>query len=215
MSTEILQALYQSGVVSIVRGIEKASLLKTVEALRAGGITAVEITLNTPSALEMISQVKEKFGSEMSVGAGTVLDAETARSAILSGADFVLSPTLDIDMIRMCLTYGKVPVPGAFTPTEALAAWQAGAPVVKIFPAGSVGPGYIKDLKGPLPQLKLMPVGGVSLDNAAAFIRSGSFALGVGSDLVNKAEVKAGNFEAITEKAKKFLQQVSSAREKH
>lgn len=215
MSTEILHALYQSGVVSIVRGIEKASLLKTVEALRAGGITAVEITLNTPSALEMIAQVKEKFGSEMSVGAGTVLDAETARSAILSGADFVLSPTLDVGMIRMCLTYGKVPVPGVFTPTEALAAWQAGAPVIKIFPAGSVGPAYIKDLKGPLPQLRLMPVGGVSLDNAAAFIRSGAFALGVGSDLVNKAEVKAGNFEAITEKAKKFLQEVSSAREKH
>ena len=171
MNLPVYQSLLKSGIVAIIRGIPSPSLLPVLQALQDGGVSNVEITLNTPGAFEMISQAKKRFGGRMTIGAGTVLDAPSACAAIDRGADFILSPTLDTEVIRVCNTYNKIAVPGVLTPTEALTAWQAGAPVIKIFPAGAMGPGYIKDLLGPLSQLCLMPVGGVNLENAAAFIR--------------------------------------------
>ncbi|MHB8063452.1 MAG: bifunctional 4-hydroxy-2-oxoglutarate aldolase/2-dehydro-3-deoxy-phosphogluconate aldolase [Ruminiclostridium sp.] len=212
MNVSVLNAIYQGGIIAIVRGIQEKHIVPTVTALYDGGITAVEITLNTPGALDMIKLTKEHFGDKMVVGAGTVLDAITARSAILAGADFVLSPTLDIDVIQMCNTYAKVAVPGVFTPTEALTAWRAGAPIIKIFPASVVGPKYIKDIKGPLNQLNLMPVGGVSLQNAKEFIECGSFAIGIGSEIVNKKRTDAEKFDEITEISRQFVSIVRSVR---
>lgn len=212
MNLPLYQSLLQSGIVAIIRNIPASSLTPVLQALQEGGVSNVEITLNTPGALAMIAQAKKEFGSQMIIGAGTVLDAPSARAAIGQGADFVLSPTLDTEVIRVCNTYNKIAVPGVLTPTEALTAWQAGAPVLKIFPAGSFGPGYIKDLLGPLSQLCLMPVGGVTLENAAAFIRNGAAVLGVGSDLVDKKLAKEQNYSEITRRAKAFLEAVRQGR---
>lgn len=213
MNLPVYQSLLKSGIVAIIRGIPSPSLLPVLQALQDGGVSNVEITLNTPGAFEMISQAKKRFGGRMTIGAGTVLDAPSACAAIDRGADFILSPTLDTEVIRVCNTYNKIAVPGVLTPTEALTAWQAGAPVIKIFPAGSMGPGYIKDLLGPLSQLCLMPVGGVNLENAAAFVRSGAAVLGIGSDLVSKKLVQEENYSEITRRAKAFLEAVRQGRD--
>lgn len=212
MSVDILEQIHQAGVVSIVRGIPQEGVGETVAALLAGGVTAVEITMNTPGALRMIEQVKAKFGAEMCVGAGTVLDPETARVAILSGADFILSPTLSTKVIEVCHRYSKVAIPGVLTPTEILTAWEAGAKLVKVFPARTMGPEYFKDIKGPLPQVELMPVGGVGLENAAEFIRCGAHSLGIGGQLVNGARVREGRFDEITQIAAELVKLVREAR---
>jgi len=212
MVSKILNAIYECGIVSIVRGIQESHIRATVEALYEGGIRGIEITLDTPGALRMIEKVKAEFGQRMTVGAGTALDGETARAAILAGADFVLSPTLSTAMIEMCNRYSKLAVPGVLTPTEILMAWQAGAQLVKVFPARVFGPAYIKDVKGPLPQVEIMPVGGVSLDNAEAFIRNGAFALGIGTQLVDQKTVQSGDFQEITERARKFIEKVEAGR---
>ena len=210
---DILNTIGQTKVISILRGIPKASLTATVEALYSGGIRCVEITMDSPDALAMISMVCENFGNKMLVGAGTVLDAQTARNTILAGADFVLSPTLCTKVIEMCNTYGKLAVPGVFTPTEALTAVQAGALLVKIFPVSSVGPAYVKDLLGPLPQIRALPVGGVDANNAADYIKSGAFAVGIGSSLVNKKDVANGNFAEIAALANKVLININIQKE--
>lgn len=198
---EILSTIGQTKVIAILRGLPKAALADTVNALYSGGIRCVEITMDTPDALSMISMVRENYGGKMLVGAGTVLDAHTARSTILAGADFVLSPTLCTKMIEMCNTYGKLAVPGVFTPTEALTAVQAGALLVKIFPVSSVGPAYVKDLLAPLPQVRALPVGGVDANNAAAYIQAGAFAVGIGSSLASKKDVANGAFAEIAARA--------------
>jgi len=198
---DILNTIGQTKIISILRGIPKASISATVEALYNGGIRCVEITMDTPDALSMIQMVRGSFGDKMLVGAGTVLDAQTARSTILAGADFVLSPTLCTKMIEMCNTYGKLAVPGVFTPTEALTAVQAGALLVKIFPVSSVGPAYVKDLLAPLPQIRALPVGGVDANNAVDYIKSGAFAVGIGSSLVTQKDVANGNFAEIAARA--------------
>jgi 2-dehydro-3-deoxyphosphogluconate aldolase/(4S)-4-hydroxy-2-oxoglutarate aldolase len=212
VGNDILRQLYQSGVVSIIRGIPEAAACQTVSALRAGGVGAVEITMDTPAALRMIERVKTEFGAELTVGAGTVLDPETARAVILAGADFVLSPTLSTAVIEVCHRYSKLAVPGVLTPTEILTAWEAGARLVKVFPARAVGPEYIKDVKGPLSQVEIMPVGGVDLDNAAAYIRCGAHSLGVGGQLVNTARVREGRFEEIAKAAAELVKRVAAAR---
>lgn len=212
MDCKLMDGIYRCGVVSIIRGIAKEEITETVQALYDGGVTAVEITLNTAGALEMIEQTRARFDGKMYVGAGTVLDAQTAREAIAAGADFVLSPIFDPATVEMCLTYGKLPVPGVMTPTEAIAAWRIGAPILKIFPAGALGARYFKDIKGPLPQLELMAVGGVSLENAAEFIRCGAHSLGIGSELVNPKRTAAGQFNEITEVAAQFVQAVKFGR---
>jgi len=208
----IFQNIGETGVISIVRKIPIESILDTVEALYQGGIRCVEITMDSPQGLTMIEKVRDNYQDKMLIGAGTVLDSETARCAILAGADFVLSPTLCTDVIEMCNIYGKLAVPGVFTPTEALTAVKAGAQLVKIFPVSSVGPNYIKDILGPLGQIKMLAVGGVNADNAADYIKSGAYALGIGSCLVNKQDISAGNFDIIKSRAVTIINNVKNER---
>lgn len=209
---EQMQLIRETGIVAIVRGTGINSLFKVAESLKEGGVRVIEVTLNTPGAIEMIGQLVKEYGNEMLIGAGTVLDPETARSVILAGAKFILGPTLNPEVCKLCKRYNTVYVPGVLTPTEIMTAWEMGAHVVKIFPAGSVGPRYIKELRGPLPQVEMMPVGGVTLDNAAEFIKAGAVALGIGSELVDRKAVEAGRFDLLTEKARQFIAAVQEGR---
>lgn len=210
---EQMQIIRDSGIVAIVRGTSIESLFKIAQSLKKGGVQAIEVTLNTPGAIEMISQLENEFGDEMLIGAGTVLDPETARAVILAGAKFVLGPTLNLEVSKLCKRYNTVYVPGVLTPTEIITAWEAGAQIVKVFPAGSVGPRYLKELRGPLPQVEVMPVGGVTLDNAAEFIKAGAAALGIGSELVDRKAVETGQFDLLTEKACRFIEAVQVGRQ--
>jgi 2-dehydro-3-deoxyphosphogluconate aldolase/(4S)-4-hydroxy-2-oxoglutarate aldolase len=207
-----MQRLVDSGAVAVMRGADADTLLKTVEALRAGGVTAVEITADNPGATGMIEAVAGSFDDEVIVGSGTVLDGGTALETIRAGAEFVVGPTVELDVVDVCNRYGTLVAPGAFTPTEALSAFEAGADFVKIFPASSGGPGHLSGIKGPLPQIPLMPTGGVDADNAGDFIRAGAAVVGAGSALVPGDAVEAGDFEAITENARAFSTAVERAR---
>jgi 2-dehydro-3-deoxyphosphogluconate aldolase / (4S)-4-hydroxy-2-oxoglutarate aldolase len=209
---EQMRLIREIGIVAIVRGTGIDSLLKIAESLREGGVRVIEVTLNTPGAIEMIGQLEKEYGSDMLIGAGTVLDPETARSVILAGAKFILGPTLNLDVSKLCKRYNTVYVPGVMTPTEIITAWEAGAQVVKVFPAGSLGPRYVKELRGPLPQVEVMPVGGVTLDNAAEFIKAGAAALGIGGELVDRKAVETGRFDLLTEKARRFIEAVQEGR---
>lgn len=208
---DILKKIEETKVISIIRKIETDNILAAVGSLHLGGIRSIEITMDSPNALKSIERVKNAFVGKMLIGAGTVLDKETAREVILAGADFILSPTLSTGVIEMCNRYSKLAVPGVFTPTEALTAWQAGAGLVKVFPVSSVGPGYIKDLLGPLSQLRLLPVGGVGIDNADSFIKAGAFAVGIGGALVSEKDVKQKKFKEIEERSKAVIKKVKEA----
>lgn len=199
----VLQAIGKTKVISIIRGIEKEEILEVITALYRGGIRCLEITLNTPGALEMITQARES--KDILVGAGTVLGVEDAKKAIDAGAQFVLAPCLDVQLIKYCLDRDVLPIPGIFTPTEMLLAHNTGAELLKVFPAGSVGPQYIKDLLGPFSGMKLLPVGGVSLENTPAFMKAGSFAVGVGSFLANPTLARAKDFTTIRQRAEQFI----------
>jgi 2-dehydro-3-deoxyphosphogluconate aldolase/(4S)-4-hydroxy-2-oxoglutarate aldolase len=184
-----------------------------IDAIRDGGVPVLEITMTVPGAIGVMEQVVRRFGSEVVVGAGTVLDAETARACILAGAQFVVSPALNLDTIALCRRYGIAVLPGALTPTEVLTAWTAGADVVKVFPCGALGgASYIKSLKAPLPQIEMIPTGGVSVKTAADFIKAGSLALGVGADLVDIKAIREGNAKLVTEKAREYVRIVREAR---
>jgi 2-dehydro-3-deoxyphosphogluconate aldolase/(4S)-4-hydroxy-2-oxoglutarate aldolase len=209
---QILERIERGGVIAIVRTKDSAQLVEIAEAIHAGGIDVIEFTMTTPNALQTISQVAEKCGDEVLLGAGTVLDPETGRAAILAGARFLVSPMLNLELIEMCNRYSLVAVPGALTPTEILTAWQAGAGLVKIFPATPLGPGYIKDLLAPLPQLKLVPTGGVNLENTGDYIRAGAAAVAVGSNLVSKKYTDEKRFDLLRETAQKFVNAVREAR---
>lgn len=208
MISSILEKIYKTGVVACIRKVDKRYLKNTLDALYDGGICCVEIAMNSPKALLMIEEAKDLYGDKMLLGAGTVLEETTARSAILAGADFILSPALNIKMIEICNLYSKLAVPGAFTATEVLTAKRAGAQLIKIFPVTVMGPQYIKDLLGPLDDVNLLPMGGVSEKNAKDFIKAGAFALGIGSSLVNKSAVERGDFEGIRNHARDIIQQV-------
>ena len=187
--------------------------MRAIDAIREGGVSVLEITMTVPGAIALIEQVSRRYGTEAVVGAGTVLDPETARTCISSGAQFVVSPALNFEMIQYCRDEGVVVMPGALTPTEVVQAWNAGADFVKVFPAGAVGgASYIKALKAPLPQIELVPTGGVSLKTAGDFIRAGAAALGVGTHLVDIKAIREGNAKLITERAKQFLEIVREAR---
>jgi len=204
--------LTASGVVAVIRMEDASQLIAVAEALKAGGVECIEFTMTTPGALKVMEQVTARFGDEVLLGAGTVLDIETARAAILAGVQFVVGPGLNTDVIRMCHRYNTVVIPGAMTPTEIITAWETGADIVKIFPAGVLGPSFLKDILGPLPQVRLLPTGGVNLDNAAAFIKAGAVAIGVGSDLVDKKMVSEGRFDLLTKRAQSFVEVVAQAR---
>jgi 2-dehydro-3-deoxyphosphogluconate aldolase/(4S)-4-hydroxy-2-oxoglutarate aldolase len=212
-TTEDLQRLVDSGVVAVMRGADADTVLDVADALEAGGVTAFEITADNPDAAELIAEVSASFDESTAiVGAGTVLDAETARAVITSGAEFVVGPTFDPEVVETCNRYGVPVAPGVFTPTEALSAYEAGADVVKVFPASSVGPGHLTSIAGPLPQIPLMPTGGVDLDNVADYIEAGAAVVGAGSALLDDAAISAGEFESITETAREFTERIAAAR---
>lgn len=209
---QILWKIEDCGLIGVIRLNDAAKLKGVIEALSAGGVTALEITMTTPGALDAIARVSGEISEGFLVGAGTVLDPETARLAVLAGAQFVVSPVLNPEVIRMVHRYDRVAIPGAFTPTEILTAWEHGADVVKVFPATALGPKYFRDVRGPLPQVKLSPTGGVSLDNAAEFIRAGACCLGVGSALVPKEAVAHSDWQQITDRARAFIAEIRKAR---
>src|SRR5471032_716741 len=179
-----LRQVLDCGLVAVVRSQDSQQLVEVVRALADGGITVAEITMTVPGALDVIKQARAALGDRVLLGAGTILDPETARAAILAGAEYIVAPTLNVEVIRMCQRYDKLVMPGAFTPTEILAAWEAGADIVKVFPADVVGPAFFKALRGPLPQIRVMPTGGVDLKAGTAFLQAGACCLGVGGQLV-------------------------------
>jgi 2-dehydro-3-deoxyphosphogluconate aldolase/(4S)-4-hydroxy-2-oxoglutarate aldolase len=209
----ITHAIEQCGVVAVIRLREADRLRAVVDALAEGGVRALEVTMTVPRAIEMIGQLAPTLPKEFVLGAGTILDAETARLAILAGAQFIVGPVFRPEVIALSHRYDVPAMPGCFTPTEILAAWEAGADVVKVFPATAVGPGYFKDVRGPLPQVKLMPTGGVSLDNAGDWIRAGAVAVGVGTALLDAKAIAAGEYGVITANAKRIVANVRAARE--
>ena len=210
---QVMARIRDVGVVPVIRAESADEAARVIDAIRAGGVSVLEITMTVPGAVGLIAEVARRVGNDAVVGAGTVLDAETARAVILAGARFVVSPALDLATIACCRRYGVPVAPGALTPTEVVAAWQAGADIVKVFPANAVGgASYIKALKAPLPQIELCPTGGVSLETAADFIKAGASALGVGNDLVDLKALRAGQAQAITDKAKRFVEIVKTAR---
>ena len=202
---EVLDNIKRLGICAIVRGTSADTLCRIADSLLEGGVKMIEVTFNTPGAAEMIQELVKKYNDEMIIGAGTVLDSETARIAILSGASFILSPTFNLEMVKTCQRYSVLPVPGISTPTEAMTAWESGAQIVKVFPAGVFGPQYIKQLKGPLSQIEMMAVGAINTENFGDFIKAGACSAGLGSDLVNKKLVEEGNFNEITKRAAKFV----------
>jgi 2-dehydro-3-deoxyphosphogluconate aldolase/(4S)-4-hydroxy-2-oxoglutarate aldolase len=209
---EQITRIEHSGVIAIVRFDRSEQLMQVAQAIKAGGVDVIEFTMTTPGALDIIRESTREFGDEVLLGAGTVLDAETARAAILAGAEFIVSPTLDAAVIEVCRRYSKVVIPGAFTPTEILTAWELGADFVKVFPASAGGPAYLKAVLAPLPQVKLVPVGGVSLDNAADFIRAGAAAIAVGGNLVKKKAIAEGDFAELTRTAERFVTAIEKVR---
>jgi 2-dehydro-3-deoxyphosphogluconate aldolase/(4S)-4-hydroxy-2-oxoglutarate aldolase len=209
----VVAALEALGAIAVVRLEEAARLRPVVEALAAGEVRAIEVTLTMPGALEALAALGPAFGDQILVGAGTVLDSVTARLAILAGARFIVAPTFSAGVVELCHRHEVVAVPGAYTPTEILTAWEAGADLVKVFPAGGLGPGYLKDLRGPLPQLRLVPTGGVTAENAGAFLAAGAVAVGVGGALVEREAVARGDYARITEQARRLKQAIRTARE--
>ncbi len=207
-----MQRIYQSGLVAIMRAANSAQLLDAAEAILAGGIQAIEVTMTTPGALEVVRHATSRFGDQVMFGVGSVLDAETARAAILAGAQFVVAPTFNPATIKLCRRYSIPVFPGAYTPTEILAAWEAGADAVKLFPASVGGPAYIKAIKAPLPQIRLTAVGGVDEHNTADFIRAGADFVGVGGELVNQKLLDARDFATIQERARHFRLEVEKGR---
>jgi 2-dehydro-3-deoxyphosphogluconate aldolase/(4S)-4-hydroxy-2-oxoglutarate aldolase len=208
----MLERIERSGVVAIVRLDDYTHAPAMASALAEGGIEAIEFTYTNPAAGEAVRATKDALGDRMLVGAGTVLDPETARAAILQGADFIVTPTVQIETIRLCQRYSVPTVIGAFTPTEILTAWEAGASIVKVFPASVGGPRYLKDVRGPLPQVKLMPTGGVSLENAGDFIRAGAVGIAAGSNLVDAATVEQQDWATLTGRARELVKAVQQAR---
>ena len=210
---DIVSSISAGGVVAVIRIKEPDKLAGVVDALMAGGVTALEVTMTVPGAVELIRGLAKRLPGDFMLGAGTVLDAETAARVIDAGARYVVSPVFRPAVIEACHAHGAAAMPGCFTPTEILAAWDAGADVVKVFPATALGPGYIKDVRAPLPQVKLMPTGGVTLDNAGDWIRAGAVAVGAGSSLVDVKAIADGRFDVITANAKRIIASVRAARE--
>jgi 2-dehydro-3-deoxyphosphogluconate aldolase/(4S)-4-hydroxy-2-oxoglutarate aldolase len=209
----VLQTIRDVGIIPVVRAQSVDEAMMAIDAIRAGGVSLLEITMTVPGAVGVIERVSQRYGADAVVGAGTVLDGETARACILAGAQFIVSPSLNLETIEVCRKHEVAVLPGALTPTEVVQAWTAGADFVKVFPAGAVGgASYIKALKAPLPQVELVPTGGVSLKTAADFIKAGASALGVGADLVDLKALREGQQHIITERAREFVKIVREAR---
>ncbi len=211
-NTKAIELIKNTGIVAIMRGIAEEEALRTVEALCNAGVKAVEVTFNTRGADKIITSLIDRFKGDVIVGAGTVTNPAIAAKAVECGAEFVLAPNTDADVIAVVKNSGKVMVPGAFTPTEVLKCHDMGADIVKVFPVSTVGPKYIKDLRGPYDNIELMAVGGVDVSNAGEYIKAGSIAVGVGGSLIRKDLIAKGNYKAIEEIAEKFIYEINSAR---
>lgn len=209
----IVRQIADGGVVAVIRLQDGSKLRAVVNAVARGGITALEVTMTVPRAIDLIAEIAPSLPPGFLLGAGTVVDPETATAAVRAGARYIVSPVFRPAVVEAAHAAGAAAMPGCFSPTEILAAWDAGADVVKVFPATALGPAYFKDLKGPMPQVRLMPTGGVSLENAAEWIRAGAVAVGVGGALVDPKLVAAGDFAGITERARRFVERVRQARE--
>ncbi len=214
--SEVLQHIYDVGLVPVIRAESKDEAIRIIDAISEGGLSTLEVTMTVPGAVSLIEAIRKREPSVV-VGAGTVLDPETARACILAGAQFIVSPALNLATIEMSRRYSIASMAGALTPTEVVTAWQAGADVVKIFPCGAVGgASYIKALKAPFPHIELMPTGGVSMKTAQDFIKAGSFALGVGSDLVDAKAILNEDWTtlstAVTVRAREYVRLVKEAR---
>ena len=210
---EVFNRMISEGLIPVIRVSSAQEAVDVSDSLKAGGVTSIEITMTVQGAIDVIKELTQKYKDEIIMGAGTVLDPETGRAALLAGAQFIVSPTLNLDLIHLAHRYSAVVIPGTMTPTEILAAWNAGADMVKVFPAAQLGgPEYLKAIKGPLPQILLVPTGGVNLQNAGAFIKAGAVALGVGGELVDKKALQEKKFHVITENAKAFLKAIREAR---
>ena len=201
-----LQRVLDHKIVAVIRADNGDLLVDVAESLLAGGVEVMEVTFTVPQATRVLERVADRIGSRILLGAGTVLDTETCRAAILAGAEFIVSPTVNVEVIELCKRYSKVIMPGALTPTEVVTAWQAGADIVKIFPSEITGPKYLKALHGPLPHVRLMPTGGVNLETAAEFLRCGACALGIGSSLVDPKVVASGDLKKIESLARQYVQ---------
>jgi 2-dehydro-3-deoxyphosphogluconate aldolase / (4S)-4-hydroxy-2-oxoglutarate aldolase len=210
---QILSFITDIGIVPVVRAASAESALKAVEAIYNGGIRAAEITMTVPGAIRALEKAADAFGDRLVLGAGTVLDPETARACMLAGAEFIVSPNLKLATIEMVKRYSKVVMPGALTPTEVLTAWEAGADIVKVFPCGNVGGAkYIKALKAPYPHIELIPTGGVNLETAGEFLKAGACAVAVGAELVDAKSIREGRLEVIEERARQYLAVIAKAR---
>jgi 2-dehydro-3-deoxyphosphogluconate aldolase / (4S)-4-hydroxy-2-oxoglutarate aldolase len=210
--TKILEWIKKVAIIPVIRTSSASTALKAVEALREGGIECFEITMTVDNAIKAIETVADRYGDEVLLGAGTVLDPETARSCMLAGAQFFVTPSLNVRTIETCRRYSKPVFPGGLTPTEVLTAWEAGADGVKVFPANAMGGAkYIKALKAPFPQIELVPTGGVNLETIGDFLRAGSAAVGVGGELIDSKSIADGNYGVITDRARKFREAAASA----
>ncbi|HEX4052924.1 MAG TPA: bifunctional 4-hydroxy-2-oxoglutarate aldolase/2-dehydro-3-deoxy-phosphogluconate aldolase [Tepidisphaeraceae bacterium] len=211
---QYLDQIAGAGVVAVIRAKSKDQLVGITEALLAGGVPAIEVTMSTPDAIAGIEMLAGRFGDRAVIGVGTVTDAATAESAIKAGAQFVVSPVFDAQVVATAQKYGRIVIPGALTPTEIMRAWSAGADVVKIFPSTALGPQYFKDLLAPLPQLRLTPTGGVTVKNSGDWIKAGAVFVGAGSSLVTKDALAANDWTSITANAKAFVEAIRAARAK-
>lgn len=207
-----LQRVLDGGIVAIIRATSSEQLVNVARALHEGGIDVIEVTFTVPNVLEILAAVRKDLGKKILLGAGTVLDPETCRAALLAGAEFIVSPSLNLDVIKLCKRYGKLVMPGAFTPTEIVTAWEAGADIVKLFPADCVGPNYLKALRGPLPQVRILPTGGVDLKTLPEFFKAGACAVGLGGQLVEKSAVESGNMTRIRDLAAQYVALVKQTR---
>jgi 2-dehydro-3-deoxyphosphogluconate aldolase/(4S)-4-hydroxy-2-oxoglutarate aldolase len=211
---ECVRFIEALGAVAVVRLHEASRLRAVAEALAEGGVRAVEITMTMRGAIDGLSALSGAYGDRLAIGAGSVLDEETARLAILAGARFVVAPIFRAGMVAACHRYDVAAVPGAYTPTEILSAWEAGADLVKVFPAGGLGPEYLRDLRAPMPHIRLFPTGGVTADNAAAFLQAGAVAVGVGGALIERDALSRGDYGRITQQARRLSAAVRAARER-
>jgi len=213
---EVLEKIIEEGIIPVIRVSSATEAFEVSKAIKEGGISVIEVAMTTPGAIDAIKEASQKFGQEVLLGAGTVLDPETARAALINGAKFLVSPSLNLEIIKMSNRYSAVVIPGALTPTEILTAWEAGADLVKVFPIAQVGgPAYIKAIQAPLPHIPLVPTGGVNLQNAGEFIKAGAAAIAVGGELVDKKAAAEKRYSVITENAQKFLAEVRKARGKN
>ncbi len=211
---EKLKLIEETGIIAIMRARHSDHLIAAADAIHKSGVRVIEVTLNTPHALKIIEEARGRYGEEVLFGAGTVLDAKSAQRAISAGAGFIVAPTLNLEIMAECKRHDLPVIPGCFTPTEMMTAWEAGADMIKLFPADAGGPTLLKSILAPLSQLKLVPVGGVNLDTAAEFIRNGAVALGVGSSLINSKILDSGDMAELTRRAAAFIGKVKEGKEK-